>query len=83
MFENITDSISGAAESLSQYIDTEILTEPAYWIIVGLAVVGLMFGFAGSGFFATDTAYINWYVKLILFLAIFPIAYVIVKTIQK
>lgn len=68
---------------IEDIIDTEIFMEPAYWIIVALAVVGLAIGFGGAGMMSTEQAYIPWITKVILFISIFPIAYVVIKFISK
>ena len=70
-------------DELTELLDLEVLQEPAYWIIVGLAVVGLFLGFGGAGLMSTDSTSIKWYIKLILFFSVFPIAYVLVKFMSK
>ena len=61
------------------FIDFEVFYEPAYWILVGGSILALMLGFGGAGMFSTEGAYIPFYTKIILFIAIFPVAYVLVK----
>ena len=65
------------------FIDMEIFYLPAYWIIVALAVVGIAIGFGGAGMLSTEQAYIPFYVKPIIFIAIFPIAYLVVKFVSR
>lgn len=65
------------------FIDTDVFYEPAYWIIVVMSVVGIAIGFGGAGMLSTETSYIPFYVKPIIFIAIFPIAYLVVKVISK
>ena len=66
-----------------EFIDIEIFYEPAYWIIVGICIVGLAFGFSGAGMFSTDQAYIPFYTKPLILIAVFPIAYIIVRMMSR
>lgn len=61
------------------FIDTDIFMEPAYWILVGMAVVGLAIGFGGGGLIGSSEFQIPFLIKAIILILIFPIAYVIVK----
>lgn len=65
------------------FIDTDIFSEMSYWIIVGLAIVGLAIGFGGAGMFSTEQTDITFMIKLVLLIAVFPIAYVIVKIVSR
>jgi len=68
------------------FIDTDIIYAPAYWILVALAFVGLAIGFGGGNLLggATGSEYqIPFLIKAVLLIAVFPIAYVIVKIISK
>ena len=65
------------------FIDIEVFYQPAYWMLVALAVVGLAIGFGGAGMMSTEQAYIPWIVKVILFVSIFPVAYLIFKVVSR
>jgi len=64
------------------FIDTEILYLPAYWIIVGIAVIGLAIGFGAGGLIGSADFQIPILIKGLLLLCIFPIAYLLVKIMQ-
>jgi hypothetical protein len=69
------------------FIDTDVFYEPSYWILSAMAIFGLAIGFGltGSVSGATGSEGINipFYVKPILLIAVFPIAYIIVKIISR
>ena len=69
--------------AFEDFVDFEVLYEPAYWIIVALAVVGLAVGFGGAGMFSSEQYNIPFYTKAILLVSVFPIAYIIVKIVSR
>ena len=68
---------------LGNLIDTDVFYEPAYWIIVGIQVIGLMIAWGGGeglvGNLFGEGYSIPFYIKIIVFFSIFPIGYVIFK----
>lgn len=68
---------------IEDFIDLEILYEPAYWILVGMAIVGLALGFGAGGYVGSSEFQVPVLVKELLLIAVFPIAYVIVMIIRK
>ena len=63
--------------------DVDTFYEPAYWIIVGLAIVGLAIGFGVAGSYSTEKTGIPLLIKIFLLVAVFPIAYIIVKVVGR
>jgi hypothetical protein len=72
---------------LGELIDTEVFYEPAYWIIVGIQIIGLMIAWGGGeglvgGIFG-EGYQIPFYIKLLVFILIMPIGYIIFKLFSK
>lgn len=68
--------------SLSDYLDTERLADPMYWLLTGGAEVALLIGFKAQGLWATDIGMSIW--SKLLTLALVPIAsYFIVGAVKR
>lgn len=65
------------------FIDTDVLYMPAYWIIVGMTILGLAIGFGAGGLLGAAEFQVPVMVKGFLLICIFPIAYVIIKFINR
>lgn len=65
------------------FIDTDVFFEPAYWILTGMAVVGLAIGFGSGGLIGSSEFQVPLLVKAFLLIAVFPIAYLIIKVVNR
>lgn len=71
------------------FIDVDVFYSPAYWILVAMAILGLLIGFnsniifsgSESAPFFNDTSYLL--IKVVLIILIFPIAYIIIKIVNR